>query len=82
VLTPARRPPAAGAQGCRAAGRARQDGGEGPQRPRRFGPNRHRLDAVVEALLHAETLDAADAYRAAGVPVPAQPELPAESISG
>jgi cell division protease FtsH len=41
--------------------------------------NRHRLDALVEALLRTETLDAADAYRAAGVPVPAEPQLPAES---
>ncbi|HJU00082.1 MAG TPA: ATP-dependent zinc metalloprotease FtsH [Actinomycetes bacterium] len=40
--------------------------------------NRHRLDALVEALLRTETLDAADAYRAAGVPLPAEPELPAE----
>jgi cell division protease FtsH len=40
--------------------------------------NRHRLDALVEALLRAETLDAADAYRAAGVPRPAEPELPAQ----
>jgi cell division protease FtsH len=38
--------------------------------------NRHRLDALVEALLQTETLDAADAYRAAGVPYPAEPELP------
>jgi cell division protease FtsH len=41
--------------------------------------NRDRLDALVEALLRAETLDAADAYRAAGVPAPAEPQLPAES---
>jgi cell division protease FtsH len=41
--------------------------------------NRQRLDALVEALLHAETLDAADAYRAAGVPYPAKPDLPAEA---
>jgi cell division protease FtsH len=40
--------------------------------------NRHRLDALVEALLRTETLDAADAYQAAGVPLPAEPELPAE----
>ena len=40
--------------------------------------NRHRLDALVEALLRTETLDAADAYRAAGVPRPAEPGLPAE----
>jgi cell division protease FtsH len=39
--------------------------------------NRHRLDALVEALLRTETLDAADAYRAAGVPYPAEPDLPA-----
>jgi cell division protease FtsH len=32
--------------------------------------NRHRLDALVEALLRTETLDAAEAYRAAGVPLP------------
>jgi cell division protease FtsH len=38
--------------------------------------NRHRLDALVEALLRTETLDAADAYRAAGVPYPAEPDLP------
>jgi cell division protease FtsH len=41
--------------------------------------NRHRLDALVEALLRAETLDAADAYRAAGVPYPTEPELPAQA---
>jgi cell division protease FtsH len=40
--------------------------------------NRERLDALVEALLRTETLDAADAYRAAGVPMPAEPELPSE----
>jgi cell division protease FtsH len=39
--------------------------------------NRDRLDALVEALLRTETLDAADAYRAAGVPYPAEPDLPA-----
>jgi len=39
--------------------------------------NRHRLDALVETLLRTETLDTADAYRAAGVPYPAEPELPA-----
>ncbi|HSO54971.1 MAG TPA: ATP-dependent zinc metalloprotease FtsH [Actinomycetes bacterium] len=38
--------------------------------------NRHRLDTLVEALLRTETLDAADAYHAAGVPYPAQPDLP------
>ena len=41
--------------------------------------NRQRLDSLVEALLRTETLDAADAYRAAGVPVPAEPELPAQT---
>ena len=41
--------------------------------------NRHRLDALVEALLQTETLDAADAYRAAGVPYPTEPELPAQA---
>jgi cell division protease FtsH len=41
--------------------------------------NRHRLDALVEALLRSETLDAADAYRAAGVPYPAEPDLPAQA---
>ena len=41
--------------------------------------NRHRLDALVEALLRTETLDAADAYRAAGVPYPAEPDLPTEA---
>ena len=41
--------------------------------------NRHRLDALVEALLRTETLDAADAYHAAGVPYPAQPDLPAQT---
>jgi cell division protease FtsH len=40
--------------------------------------NRQRLDALVEALLRTETLDAADAYRAAGVPMPSESELPAE----
>jgi cell division protease FtsH len=44
--------------------------------------NRPRLDALVEALLRTETLDAADAYRAAGVPAPAEPQLPAESPAG
>jgi cell division protease FtsH len=42
--------------------------------------NRHRLDALVEALLQTETLDAADAYRAAGVPYPAEPDLPAPDV--
>ncbi len=41
--------------------------------------NRQRLDALVEALLRTETLDAADAYRAAGVPMPATPDLPAKA---
>jgi cell division protease FtsH len=41
--------------------------------------NRQRLDALVEALLGTETLDAADAYRAAGVPYPAEPELPVQA---
>ena len=41
--------------------------------------NRHRLDALVEALLRTETLDAADAYRAAGVPYPATPDLPPQA---
>src|SRR5215213_4049992 len=41
--------------------------------------NRRRLDALVEALLRTETLDAADAYRAAGVPDPAEPDLPAQA---
>ena len=41
--------------------------------------NRTRLDALVEALLRTETLDAADAYHAAGIPTPAEPQLPAES---
>ena len=41
--------------------------------------NRHRLDALVEALLRTETLDAADAYRAAGVPYPAEPDLPSQA---
>jgi len=41
--------------------------------------NRQRLDALVETLLRTETLDAADAYRAAGVPYPAEPELPAQT---
>jgi cell division protease FtsH len=41
--------------------------------------NRQRLDALVEALLAAETLDAADAYRAAGIPMPATPDLPAQA---
>jgi cell division protease FtsH len=41
--------------------------------------NRHRLDALVEALLRTETLDAADAYRAAGIPYPAESELPAQA---
>jgi cell division protease FtsH len=37
--------------------------------------NRHRLDALVEALLRTETLDAADAYHAAGLTPPAAPDL-------
>ncbi|HKQ01447.1 MAG TPA: ATP-dependent zinc metalloprotease FtsH [Actinomycetes bacterium] len=41
--------------------------------------NRDRLDALVEALLRTETLDAGDAYRAAGVPYPAEPDLPAQA---
>jgi cell division protease FtsH len=41
--------------------------------------NRDRLDALVEALLQVETLDAAEAYRAAGVPMPATPDLPARA---
>jgi cell division protease FtsH len=41
--------------------------------------NRDRLDALVEALLRTETLDAADAYRAAGVAYPAEPDLPAQA---
>jgi cell division protease FtsH len=41
--------------------------------------NRQRLDALVEALLRTETLDAGDAYRAAGVPYPAEPNLPAQA---
>ena len=41
--------------------------------------NRDRLDALVEALLRTETLDAADAYRAAGVPYPAEPDVPAQA---
>jgi cell division protease FtsH len=41
--------------------------------------NQDRLDALVEALLRTETLDAADAYRAAGVPIPATPDLPAQA---
>jgi hypothetical protein len=35
---------------------------------------------LVEALLQTETLDAADAYRAAGVPYPAEPDLPAPDV--
>ena len=41
--------------------------------------NRDRLDGLVEALLRTETLDAADAYRAARVPYPAEPDLPAQA---
>jgi cell division protease FtsH len=41
--------------------------------------NRQRLDALVEALLRTETLDAADAYHAASVPYPAEPDLPAQA---
>ena len=41
--------------------------------------NRRRLDDLVEALLRTETLDAADAYRAAGVPYRAEPPLPRAS---
>jgi cell division protease FtsH len=42
--------------------------------------NRHRLDALVEALLRAETLDAADAYRAAGLTSPAEPKLADQAV--
>jgi cell division protease FtsH len=41
--------------------------------------NQDRLDALVEALLQVETLDTAEAYRAAGVPIPATPDLPAQA---
>jgi cell division protease FtsH len=44
-----------------------------------LGANRHRLHALVQALLRTETLDAADAYHAAGVPYPADPDLPAQT---
>ena len=42
---------------------------EGNERARQtLAENRPRLDSLVEALLAAETLDADDAYRAAGIP--------------
>src|SRR5205085_3624144 len=42
---------------------------EGNERARRtLAENRPRLDSLVEALLAAETLDADEAYRAAGIP--------------
>ncbi|HWE13034.1 MAG TPA: ATP-dependent zinc metalloprotease FtsH [Solirubrobacteraceae bacterium] len=36
-----------------------------------LGEHRHQLDSLAHALLEAETLDAEDAYAAAGVPMPA-----------
>jgi cell division protease FtsH len=44
--------------------------------------NGDRLDALVDALLRAETLDAADAYRAAGLPQRAEPEVPTPAPEG
>ena len=45
---------------------------EGDERARRlFAEHRARLDNLVEALLAAETLDAAEAYKAAGIPLSA-----------
>jgi cell division protease FtsH len=41
--------------------------------------NRDRLDTLVQALLRTETLDTADAYRAAGIPHPTQPDLPTQA---
>jgi cell division protease FtsH len=38
---------------------------------------RHRLDALVQALLERETLDQADAYEVAGVDAPVFEESPA-----
>jgi cell division protease FtsH len=39
-----------------------------------LGRERHRLDALANALLERETLDQPDAYRIAGVDMPASPE--------
>jgi cell division protease FtsH len=41
-----------------------------------LGANRHRLDALVEALLRTETLDAANAYRALACPCRPTPSCP------
>ncbi len=58
---------------------------EGDERARRtLREHRAQLDALVEALLAAETLDADDAYRAAGIPLPkraAEPALDASRAS-
>jgi cell division protease FtsH len=38
--------------------------------------NRHRLEALTQALLEQETLDEADAYRVAGIPRRPPPDEP------
>ena len=42
-----------------------------------LGEHRQQLDSLAEALLAAETLDAPEAYAAAGVPMPAMEPVPA-----
>jgi cell division protease FtsH len=50
---------------------------EGDERARRIlGEHRAQLDALVEALLRAETLDAEEAYRAAGIARPSGRTVP------
>ena len=44
-----------------------------------LGEHRDQLDSLTQALLKAETLDAPDAYAAAGVPMRAA-ELPARAL--
>jgi len=47
---------------------------EGAERAQRtLAEHRSQLDSLVEALVAAETLDAEDAYRAAGMPLPKNP---------
>ncbi len=46
-----------------------------------LGDHRDQLESLTRALLEAETLDAPEAYAAAGVPMPAVAELPAATSS-
>jgi cell division protease FtsH len=43
-----------------------------------LGENRERLEALADALFHAETLEGPEAYAAAGVGASAEPEAAAE----